>query len=302
MKVLIADKISESVFDLFGNNNIDSDYQPEITPAKLLQIIPQYQALIVRSRTKVTKEIIEKGSKLLIIGRVGSGVDNIAIEEARNRKITVVNAPEANTEAVAEHVIGLIISLLRKYPLAFSSTSQGQWLKNQLSGAELLGKTVGIVGYGHIGKRLEKLVQSFGANTLIFSRSFQTCSLKELFARSDIVSLHLALTKETAGMINRDLLALLKPSAYLVNTSRGEIIVEEDLIKILKEKKIAGAALDVFAKEPIPSDSALFSLDNLILTPHIAASTKEALEKASRSVAEDVIRVLQGTKAKNIVN
>ncbi len=298
MKVLISDKIDDSSLSQFTQNNISYDYQPEITPVDLAIKISDYEALMVRSRTKVTKDIIEKGKKLQIIGRVGSGVDNIDMDVARERKITVVNASDANSQAVAEHTVGLILSVLRQYPLAFSSMQEGLWLKKDLKGTEISGKTVGILGYGNIGKRVDKMVQTFGAKVIIHSRSYQTVTLQELFAKSDILTIHLALNSETRGCVTRWLLDLMKPSAILINTSRGEIIDEEALYQRLAANKIKGAALDVYSREPLPIDSKLRLLDNLVLTPHIGAATQEALTRASQTVVDDIVRFTKGEKPK----
>lgn len=301
MKVLISDKISQSAIDLLKGNKIDFDYLPEISGEELLKTIPQYHALIVRSRTKVTKEIILAGKNLKIIGRVGTGVDNIDVAICKQHKILIVNAPDANSQAVAELTLGLMLSLLRHIPKAASSMKDGLWLKKELGGSELSGKTVGIVGYGHIGKKVELLACSFGAHTLIYSRSHKTATLLELFAKSDIVTLHIAMTAETKAMVGGKLLALMKPTAILINASRGEIIDEGALYKVLSEKKIAGAALDVYSQEPLPIDSDFRKLDNVILTPHIGAATREALEKASIAVVNDIINTINGGRPRNQV-
>lgn len=301
MKVLISDKISESSLQLLKDGNIQFDYLPEITPQELLLTIKNYEALIVRSRTKVSREIINAGNNLKVMGRVGSGVDNIDLEAAKEKKIVVVNAPDANSQAVAELVLGLMLSLLRKIPSADFSMKKGLWLKKELAGRELAGKTVGIVGYGHIGKKLEKIVTAFGAKVLIHSRSFQTSSLEELFEKSDIITLHLALTKETKNLINKELLEKMKLTAYLINAARAAIIDEDDLFEILTKKKIAGCALDVFWQEPLDPESRWRKLDNIILMPHLGASTREALIKGSLTVVKDIVRVLKGEKPENIV-
>ena len=302
MKILICDKISEAAISLLKENNIDFDYNPEISAEELLKVIPNYQALVVRSRTKVTRDIVLAGKNLQIIGRVGTGVDNIDVATAKQHNILVVNAPDANSQAVVELTLGLILSLLRHIPKAVSSMKEGLWLKKELSGTELSGKTVGIVGYGHIGKKMELLARAFGARPLIFSRSFKTTTLEELFAKSDIITLHISATPETKKLVNENLLSLMKPTAYLINTSRGEIIDEEALYNALKDKKIAGAALDVYSQEPLPIDSKWRKLDNVILTSHIGAATKEALTRASITVIRDIIKVLNGKEAENQVN
>lgn len=293
LKILIADKIDKNVIDQIKNpNKFFFDYQPEITPQDLIKIISNYQGLVVRSRTKVTKEVIDKGHSLKVIGRVGSGLDNIDVAEAKKRKIVIINSPESNTEAVAELTLGLILSLLRKLPLAYSSMNDGLWLKKDLKGEELEGKKVGVVGYGHIGKKVVKLLTAFGAKVDYFSRSQKTNSLKYIFKNSDIITIHLPLTNETKNLVNNQLLSLMKPAGFLINTSRGAVIEEKILLKMLQEKKIAGAALDVFWQEPLPPGSPWRKLPNVILTPHIAASTSEALKKGTKTVVDDIIKIL----------
>lgn len=290
MRILISDKISDSAVSLLQQNGLAVDYQPEITPSDLLGLIKEYDGLIVRSRSKVVSDVIGKGVKLKMIGRVGSGVDNIDVISAKNRGIIVVNAPDANSQAVAEHTVGLMLSLLRKYPQAFASMKEGLWIKKELTGRELSGKTVGILGFGHIGKKVAKIMEAFGTKVFIFSRSHKTVEQNDLFSRSDIITVHLALNKETRGCITKHELSLMKPTAFLVNASRGEVIVEEDLLGVLSQNLIAGAALDVYWQEPLPADSPWRKLSNVILTPHIGASTKEALVRGSLCVAEDFIR------------
>jgi D-3-phosphoglycerate dehydrogenase / 2-oxoglutarate reductase len=301
MKVLISDKINEKSIDAFKHAGIEFDYNPDMTAYELESSISKYDALIVRSRTKVTSEIINRAEKLKIIGRVGSGVDTIDMAMAKAKEIVVVNAPDANSQAVAEHTVGLMLSILRKYRMAFLSMKEGLWLKKELSGAELFGKTVGIYGYGRIGQIVEKIVKAFGAEVLYYSRHYKNTEPNDLFAKSDIVTVHVPLTKETKGIINHTLLSKMKPSASFINTSRGEVVVEDDLYRILSEKRIVSAALDVFWIEPLPVDSKWRKLDNCLLTPHIAASTKEASIRGSDSVIYDVIVVLKGGRAVNQV-
>src|SRR3989344_836206 len=208
LNILITDKIDKSIVDQVKNLKFLFDYQPEITPQDLIKIISNYQGLVVRSRTKVTQEVIDKGHNLKVIGRVGSGLDNIDIKEAKKRKIAIVNSPGSNSEAVAELTITLILSLLRKLSLANSSMEDGLWLKKDLKGEELEGKKVGIIGYGNIGKRVAKLLTVFGTEVDHFSRSQKTNSLKYIFKNSDIVTVHLPLTNETKNLVNNELLSL----------------------------------------------------------------------------------------------
>ena len=291
--ILIADKIDKSIVDQVKNpNKFSFDYQPEITPQDLIKIIPNYQGLVVRSRTKITQEVIDKGHSLKIIGRVGSGLDNIDVAEAKKRKIIVINSPESNSEAVTELTLGLLLSLLRKLPLAYSSMNDDLWLKKDLKGEEIEGKKVGIIGFGHIGKRVAKILTAFGAKVDYYSRSKKTNSLKYIFKHSDIITVHLPLNNNTKNFVNAYLLSLMKPSSYFINTSRGGVVEEKFLFKMLQEKKIAGAALDVFWQEPLPPGSPWRKLPNVILTPHIAASTREALKKGTQIIIDGIIKIL----------
>lgn len=292
LKVLITDKIDKSIIDQVKNPKISFDYQPEITPQNLIKIIPDYQGLVVRSRTKVTQEVIDKGHNLKVIGRVGSGLDNIDVVEAKKRRIAIVNSPGSNSEAVAELTLALILTLFRKLSSANSSMIDGLWLKKDLKGEELEGKKVGIIGYGNIGKKVAKLLTAFGTKVDHFSRTDKTNSLKYIFKNSDIITLHLPLTNETKNFVNNKLLSLMKTGGFLVNTSRGGVVEEKALLKALQEKKIAGAALDVFWQEPLPPTSPWRKLSNVILTPHIGASTREALRKGTKTVIDDIVKIL----------
>lgn len=289
--ILIADKVDKNVIDQIKNPKFTFNYQPEITPQDLIMTIPNYEGLIVRSRTKVTQEVIDRGHNLKVIGRVGSGLDNIDVLEAKKRKIAVINSPESNSEAVTELTIGLILSLLRKLPLAYSSMNSGLWIKKELKGEEIEGKKVGVVGFGHIGKRVAKILTAFGAKVDYYSRTEKTNSLKYIFKHSDIISVHLPLNNTTKNLVNNDLLSLMKPTSFFINTSRGGVVEEKPLFKLLQEKKIAGAALDVFWQEPLPPTSPWRKLSNVILTPHIAASTGEALKKGTKTVIDEIIKI-----------
>jgi len=292
INILIADKIDKSVIDQIKNSKFFFDYKPEITPEELLKTISNYEALVVRSRTKVTKEVIDLGHNLKIIGRVGSGLDNINLFGTQKRKIKVINSPESNSEAVTELAIGLILSLLRKLSSSYSSMSQGLWLKRDFKGQELGGKKVGVIGFGHIGKSVAKILTAFGAKVDYYSRTQKTNSLKYIFKHSDIITVHLPLNNATKNLINNDLLSLMKPTSFFINTSRGGVVEEKSLFKLLQEKKIAGVALDVFWQEPLPPVSPWRKLPNVILTPHIGASTNEALEKGTKTVIDEIIKIL----------
>lgn len=301
MDILICDPASEKVRQYLKNQGISFTYAPAIPASELLKIVNGYRAVMVRSRTKITAEVISRGGNLKVIARIGSGYDNIDIDSARKKKITVVNAPDANSLAVAEMTIGLMLVLLRGIYRAVRSMAEGKWLKDELWGTELSAKKVGVLGYGHVGRKVVDLLKAFGAEVAVYSWNYQTTTLEELFRQSDIITLHLSLNDKTKSMVGEELLGLMKKEAYFINMSRGQIVDEEALFKLLSEKKIAGAALDVFWQEPLPPDSKWRSLPNLIATPHIGAATDEALEKASLTVAYDIVRVLKGQKPDNQV-
>lgn len=297
MKLLIADPIHTDAISKLTSAGFDVLNSPEITTDELLSSIGEYEALIVRGRTKVTKDVIDRATRLKFIGRVGSGVDNIDINSANTKGIIVSNAAGANATAVAELTLGLMLSLLRKIPYADKSTKAGEWLKKQLKGGELQGKTVGIVGYGNIGQKVARLVEAFGASVLSHDKNDDQTNLEKLFSSSDIVTVHSVLVDQTRGLVNNLLLSRMKPNAYFINCARAEIVVEDDLFDILSQKKIAGAAIDVFWVEPIPADSKWLTLENIILTPHIGGQTHEASQQASMIIAENLIEYSKGKSA-----
>lgn len=301
MKILISDSIDTGTFEIFNKEGLSYKYDPEISSEELTNQVHHYSALIVRSRTKVTKEVIAKGKKLKVVARAGTGVDNIDLEACKAGKIAVVNSPDANSQAVAELTVCLILCLLRNVCKADVSMKKGLWEKKMYKGEELAGKKVGIIGWGNVGEKVGRILEAFGAKVKVFSRSYKTCGIEELMKTCDIVTVHLALNRQTSGLINSNLLKLLKPDSYIINTSRGQIVNEEALFKLLEEGRIKGAALDVYSIEPLPKDSKWRKLSNVILTPHIGASTTQALQKASQTVVEDVVRVLKGRKALNSV-
>ncbi len=301
MNILIADPTDSEAISYLKNHNIEVTYQPEISADNLFSQITNYDALMVRSRTKVTKQVIENGINLKVVARIGSGYDNIDVVACRSKNVTVVNAPDANSQAVAELTLCLIIAFLRRLPKAINSMKEGLWIKNEIWGEEINGQTVGILGYGHIGKKVANTMQAFGANVLIHSRNFQTASLREIFSQSDIVTVHLTLNDETRGCITQSLLSEMKQTAIFVNLARAQLVDENALYETLLNKKIKGAILDVYWQEPLPTDSKWRKLDNVILTPHVGAATHEALKRASLTVAQDIVNVLKGEKPQNPV-
>ncbi|MGN6821657.1 MAG: D-2-hydroxyacid dehydrogenase, partial [Candidatus Nitrosocosmicus sp.] len=294
-KIIICDSIDESGIKSLRNAGLVVDYLPEISPSELISSVNDYDVIVVRSRTKITREVIQKASKAKIIARVGVGLDNIDTEEAEKQKIEVINAGEASITAVSELVIGLMLSLSRNIPLANYETKKGNWIKKNLIGTELKGKYLGIIGLGKIGRNVARLARGLRMNLIgydivpidkgfVQEVSLITTDLKMLLQSSDFITCHVPFTEQTKHLINKETISNVKNSAFIINTSRGEIIEENSLINALKDKKIAGAALDVFEVEP-PKNKELLDLPNLIWTPHIGAQTKEGQELASTVVA-----------------
>jgi D-3-phosphoglycerate dehydrogenase / 2-oxoglutarate reductase len=303
-KVLVCDSIDQAGIDSMKRAGLSVDYKPEIKPAELTSSVKDYDVIIVRSRTKITKEVVDAAASARIIARVGVGLDNVDVEEAEAKKIRVINTPEAASIAVAELAIGLMISLARSIPRADAESKRGNWIKKELMGTQLSGKYLGIVGVGNIGRNIGRMAKALRMNLIgydtypinpefIKETGLIVTDLDTLLESADFVTCHVPATPETRHMFNAERFAKMKPTAYLVNTSRGEIIDENALYEALKNGKIAGAALDVFEVEP-PANKQLLSLPNLVCTPHIGAQTKEAQELASTVIAEKVIQILRG--------
>lgn len=310
-KVLVSDPIDQVGIQLL-EQVAQVDVRTDLTPEELVRIIPEYDALMIRSGTRVTQAVIEAGTNLKIIGRAGVGVDNVDVPTATRRGIVVVNSPEGNTIAAAEHTIALIMSLSRHIPDANQSLKSGKWDRGKFTGVEVYKKTLGIVGLGKIGSHVAKVARAMGMKLLAYDpflsneRAEQMgCRLVDmdfLFRESDYITLHLPKTPETQHLINADTLAKMKPTTRIINCARGGIINEADLLDALTNGKIAGAALDVFEKEPLV-DSPLCQLNgNLILTPHLGASTEEAQTNVAIDVAEQIRDVLLGLAARSAVN
>ncbi len=302
--VLICDQVDKILNEILQKNGLKITYEPEITSEQIKEKIGNYEIVIVRSRTKLTKELIEKANTCRIIARVGVGLDNIDVEAAKTKGIRVINAVEGAMNAVAELVLGLMLSLAREIPRADREIRNGKWLKKELMGNELSGKYLGIVGLGNIGKKLARHAKSLNMNIIgydvfpiqeEFSREVGLikADLDTLLSSADYVSFHVPFTPETHHLVNTQRLSKMKKTAYLINTSRGEIIDEDALYNALKEGKIAGAALDVFEKEPATGNK-LASLPNVICTPHIGAQTREAQALAANVIAEKIIMILRG--------
>ena len=313
MKVLITDKMAKEAIQLLKDKGYEVTFD-EMDHDTLLKEIGKYDALMVRGRTKAVKEIIEEGSKgnLKVIGRAGIGVDNVDIETAGKLGIPVVNAPTGSTISVAELTITHMLSLSRNITKADSTMKKGEWAKKQLRGSELFGKTLGLIGTGNIGKLTAMLASCFGMKIIGFDPFIskedmakdgieKKEDLGNLISSSDFISLHLPHTPKTHYIVNKEMISKMKPTAYIINCSRGGTVDEEALYMALKNGKIAGAGIDVFEKEP-PEKNPLLQLENVVLTPHLGANTNEGQIRAGTVCAEQIIKVLSGEEPDYCVN
>ena len=302
--VLICDQVNTTLKEILEKNGLKVTYEPEITPEQIAEKIGTFEVVVVRSRTKMTRELVEKADKCKIIARVGVGLDNIDQEAAKEKNIKVINAVEGAITAVAELVIGLMLSMAREIPRADREIRNGNWIKKELMGTELKGKYLGIVGLGNIGKRLGRLARALNMNIIgydvveidnEFSKEvgLMKADLDTLLSSADYVSFHVPLLDSTRHMINAEKLKMMKNTARIINTARGGVIDEEALYNSLKEGSLAGAALDVFEVEPATGNK-LVTLPNFIATPHMGAQTKEAQLLAANIIAEKIIQILRG--------
>jgi D-3-phosphoglycerate dehydrogenase len=309
-KVLISDSMSNIAQKIFEKNNIQFDVKTGLSEEEIIKIIPEYDGMVVRSATKVTKNIISAAKKLKVIGRAGAGVDNIDVPTAKKNNMIVMNTPGGNSNATAEHAFALIMSVLRKIPFANQTTHKAQWEKKNIKGTELSKKTLGIVGFGNVGVRLSYLVKGFNMEILVSSKSLESrkkdyphvknVSFDELISKSDIISFHCKTAADGKPMITKEHYKKIKPTAYIINAARGNIVDEKDLYEALNENLIAGAAVDVFSKEPA-KENILFNNPKVILTPHIAASTTEASTVVAEMVANQISDfLLKGTKINTV--
>jgi len=310
MKILVADPIAEEGIQ-FLSSHAQVDVKTKLELDQLRAIIGDYDALVVRSQTRVGAEVIQSGKKLKVIGRAGVGIDNIDVEAATRNGIVVVNAPTGNIIAAAEHTIALMLALARNVPQANSHLKSGQWRRDQFVGTEIRNKTLGIVGLGNVGSEVAKRVQAFEMHVIahdpFVSKDYahnlkvDLVSMDQLLKESDFITLHVPLTATTKRLIGDRELAQLKPTARIINCARGGVIDEKALVEAIKAGKIAGAAFDVFDHEPL-TDSPLFREDKIIVTPHLGASTVEAQTSVARDVATEVMAVLHGQFSKYAVN
>ena len=302
--VLICDQVNPILKEVLEKNGLKVTYEPEITPEQIAEKIGNFEVVVVRSRTKMTRELIVKADKCKIIARVGIGLDNIDQDAAKEKNIRVINAVEGAITAVAELVIGLMISMAREIPRVDREIRNGNWIKKELMGSELKGKYLGIVGLGNIGKRLGRLARALNMNIIgydvteideEFSKEvgLMKADLDTLLSSADNVSFHVPLLDSTRHMINAEKLKLMKKTARIINTARGGVIDENALYESLNDGNLAGAALDVFEVEPATGNK-LITLPNFVSTPHMGAQTKEAQLLAANIIAEKIIQVLRG--------
>ncbi|HAE85386.1 MAG TPA: hypothetical protein DCG78_02610 [Anaerolineaceae bacterium] len=301
-KILITDGMESAGKEILEAACIVDD-KKGIEAAELLQVIPEYDAVIVRGRTKITAEVIAAAKNLKVIGRMGVGVDNIDLQAAQAHHITVVNAPVATTQAVAELTLGFMFALVREIPRADASMKAGQWLKKEFNGAELFGKTLGIVGFGNIGGTVGKYASALGmkvlafdpfrAQTNIIAQGAESVNFDELLSRADIITIHTPLTEQNHHLISDEAFAKMKDGVFLVDDARGGIVDEAALLRALESGKVRGAALDVYEKEP-PINWDLVKHPKVIATPHIGAQTKEAQCRAAVDIATEILNALMG--------
>jgi len=310
IRVLISDDMSKKAVEILQKAGFSVDVKVGLKPEELAAIIGEYHGLGVRSATKVTAAILQNPGKLKIIGRAGVGVDNIDLKAAAAKGVMVINTPQGNAAAAAEMAISLMFALARKVPQASESMRQGIWEKKKFMGVEIAGKTLGVIGLGNIGRQAAERgvglkMSVIGYDPLVKSESglpagVKLASLDDIITKSDFITLHVPLTPDTKDLFNTATFARMKKGSYLINCARGGIVNETDVLEALKSGQLAGAALDVFGKEP-PEPSPLFAHENLIASPHLGASTREAQEKVAIELAEVFVGYLKDGIVKNAV-
>jgi D-3-phosphoglycerate dehydrogenase len=306
VRVLVREEIAPAGVELLRSKfDVDED-----ADSPLEEIIGRYDAIVIRSATKLTAELVAKADNLKVIGRAGVGVDNVDVEAATRRGIVVANAPESNVVSAAEHTIGLLVALARNIPQAHAALKDGRWERSKWGGVELAEKTLGVLGFGRIGQQVARRALGLGMKVVAYDPfvsperfrelGVDTATFDDVLARSDFVTLHLPLTDDTRGAIGRAALAKLKPGARLINAARGELVDEDALVEALRSGTLAGAAVDVYSQEPYSGP--LTELPNVVVTPHLAASTDEAQDRAGVIVAQQVVAALEGGLVTNAVN
>jgi D-3-phosphoglycerate dehydrogenase / 2-oxoglutarate reductase len=312
MRILIADAMSDKAVDILKSNGLDVDVKTDMNKEEFLSIIGDYDGLIVRSAAKVTRDIIERGVKLKVIGRAGIGVDNVDVEAATEKGIVVMNTPQGNALAAAEHSLALMFALARKIAMADHTMKQGKWEKKLLMGVEVYEKTIGVIGIGNIGMIVAEKAVALGMKVIAYdlfvspevaaAKGIELVDLDSLLSRSDFIAIHLPLLKDTRDLLNKNNIPKMKKGVFIINVARGGIINEKDLLDALNSGHIAGAALDVFETEPPPKDDPLVLCDKVIATPHLGASTKEAQSKVAIDIAHQITDYALNGVIKNSVN
>jgi D-3-phosphoglycerate dehydrogenase len=310
-RILITEEIAQSGVDQLVEAGHKVDIKYNLSPDELLTEIIGAHALIIRSATKVTKEVIQAGQDLVVIGRAGIGLDNVDVNEATLRGVMVVNAPQSNIVSAAEQAFALLLSQARNTPQAHVALKNGKWERSKWEGVEIYGKTLGIIGLGRVGALVAQRALAFGMRLIAYDpfvtadrakkMGVELMTLDEVVSQSDFITVHLPKTQETIGLINKELLNKMKQGVRIVNTARGGLIDEQALYEAIKDGKVQGAALDVFEKEPC-TDSPLFELDSVVVAPHLGASTVEAQDKAGITIAEQVLLALEGAFVPYAVN
>ncbi len=312
MKVLVSDVLGDIGIEMFqAEEGIDVDVQTGLSPEALKDIIGAYDALVIRSATKVTRELLDAADQLKVVGRAGIGLDNVDIPAATERGVVVMNTPGGNVITTAEHAIAMMMSLTRNIPQGTATLKEGRWEKKRLQGREIYKKVMGVLGYGKIGSvvadrarglRMEVIIHDpYIPAEAIEKDGYKSVSIDELYQTADYISVHIPKLKETIGLIDRAAFEKMKPGVMLINCARGGIVAEADLYDAIVQGKVAGAALDVFETEP-PDDLPLLKLDQVICTPHLGASTREAQTNVTVAVAEQIIDFLKNGIATNAVN
>lgn len=312
-RVLVSDPLAEPGLKILSEDHaIAVDVKLKLPPAELKALIKAYDALVVRSGTQVTREVIEAATRLKVIGRAGAGLDNVDVEAASKRGIIVMNAAGGNTIATAEHAFALLLSVARTIPQAHASLKRGRWERTQYQGVELYRKTLGVIGLGRIGKEVAGRALAFGMQVIAFDPflspdrirelAVESVELPELLARADYITIHTPLTDETRHLLGAKALALVKPGVRIINCARGGIVDEAALAQAIIQGRVGGAALDVFEQEPPPATHALLALDQVVVTPHLGASTEEAQRSVAVEIAEAVRDALLGRGIRNAVN
>lgn len=310
-KVLIADNVADVVFDIFNKNSIPYEQKVGLTEEELAEEIKNYEGLVIRSAVTVTKKILENANNLKVIGRPGVGVDNVDLQTATDKKIVVMNTPLGNVQATAELTMGIIHSLLRKIHLANQSMHNKKWEKKNFVGSELFGRTIGIVGFGNIGKKISEFSHAYGMKVLVNSASLSkdnektykvsNSSFEELIKVSDIITFHNKLSEKSKYMINSESLKLIKHDAIVINCARGGVVNEDAVKQALLNNELGGYGCDVYESEP-QKDSIFAGMENVVMTPHIGAGTKEAQEKVAVQIAEQISNFFKNNKIINQVN